>query len=72
VLLGAARGVLAHMSAEFKPFERELDRRTEERSRALSGDEQHDAGVARGLAMALDDALELAKTPAPSTSGRPG
>jgi predicted ATPase/DNA-binding SARP family transcriptional activator len=60
VLLGAARGVLAHMSAAFKPFERELDRRTEERSRALSGDERHEAAVAAGLAMTLDEALEAA------------
>jgi predicted ATPase/DNA-binding SARP family transcriptional activator/Tfp pilus assembly protein PilF len=60
VLLGAARGVLAQMHAAFKPFERELDRRTEERSRALSGDRQHDAGVAQGLSMTLDEALEVA------------
>jgi predicted ATPase/DNA-binding SARP family transcriptional activator/Tfp pilus assembly protein PilF len=60
VLLGAARGVLAHMSAAFKPFERELDRRTEERSRALSGDAQHEAGVAQGVSMTLDEALQVA------------
>jgi predicted ATPase/DNA-binding SARP family transcriptional activator/Tfp pilus assembly protein PilF len=60
VLLGAARGVLAHMNAAFKPFERELDRRTEERSRALSGNAQHQAGVARGVSMTLDEALEVA------------
>ena len=60
VLLGAARAVLTHMHAAFKPFERELDRRTEERSRALSGDPRHEAGVAQGLAMTLDEALEVA------------
>ena len=60
VLLGAARGVLAHMSAAFKPFERELDRRTEERSRALSGNAQHEAGVAQGVSMTLDQALQVA------------
>lgn len=59
VLLGAARRVLADMGAAFKPFERELDRRTEERSRVLCGSERHEAGVARGLAMSLDDTLEL-------------
>jgi predicted ATPase/DNA-binding SARP family transcriptional activator/Tfp pilus assembly protein PilF len=60
VLLGAARGVLAHMSAALKPFERELDRRTEERSRALSGNREHEAGVAEGLSMTLDEAIQTA------------
>lgn len=60
VLLGAARRVLTEMSAAFKPFEQQLDERTEERSRALSGERQHDAAVARGLALGVDEAVELA------------
>jgi predicted ATPase/DNA-binding SARP family transcriptional activator/Tfp pilus assembly protein PilF len=60
VLLGAARGVLTQMNAAFKPFERELDRRTEERSRALSGTRQHEAGVTQGLSLTLDEALVVA------------
>jgi hypothetical protein len=43
-----------------KVTERELDRRTEERSRALSGDAQHKAGVAHGVSMTLDQALQVA------------
>jgi predicted ATPase/DNA-binding SARP family transcriptional activator len=60
MLLGAARRVLAEMSAALKPFERQLDERVEVRSRALNGDETHDAAVARGLALSVDEALELA------------
>ena len=59
LLLGAARRVLSEMSAAYKPFERQLDQQTEERSRALNGDEDHQAAVARGLALGLDEALDL-------------
>ena len=68
VLLGAARGVLAHMSAAFKPFERELDRRTEERSRTLSGNRRHEACVAQGLALTLEEAFQVALGAGPDSS----
>ena len=60
ILLGAGRRVLTEMSAAFKPFERQLDRRTEERSRALIGDDDHQAYVARGMSLTGDEALERA------------
>ena len=63
LLLGAARRVLSEMSAAFKPFEHQLDERTDERSRALNGHEEHRAAVARGLALSLDEALDLMLDP---------
>jgi len=66
LLLGAARRVLSEMSAAYKPFERQLDQQTEERSRALNGDEDHQAAVARGLALGLDEALDLVLDPCTS------
>jgi len=66
LLLGAARRVLSEMSAAYKPFERHLDQQTEERSRALNGDEDHQAAVARGLALGLDEALDLVLDPCTS------
>ena len=63
LLLGAARRVLTEMSAAFKPFEHQLDERTDERSRALNGHEEHRAAVARGLALSLDEALDLMLDP---------
>ena len=64
LLLGAAREVLEQMDAAFKPFERELDRRTEERSRALCGAERHDAAVEQGSSLPLAEVIELALRPA--------
>lgn len=60
VLLGAAREVLEQMAAAFKPFERELDRRTEQRCRELCGTQRHEAAVARGASLPLDEVIELA------------
>ncbi len=51
------------MSAAFKPFEHQLNERTDERSRALNGHEEHRAAVARGLALGLDEALDLVLDP---------
>jgi predicted ATPase/DNA-binding SARP family transcriptional activator len=59
-LLGAARAVLERMGADFKPFERDLDHRTEERCSRLLGPEGCAAGLALGASLALDDALDLA------------
>jgi hypothetical protein len=56
------------MSAAFKPFERELDRRTEERSRTLSGNRRHEAGVAQGLALTLEEAFQVALGAGPDSS----
>ncbi len=60
VLLGAARAVLTHMGADFKPFERQLDELTEARSRVLLGDDRHEEWVARGALISIDEAVVLA------------
>ncbi len=59
-LLGAVRTLLDQMGAAFKPFERTLHDETQERARALIGPDGYDAARARGAAMGLDEALELA------------
>lgn len=63
VLLGAGRAVLERMGADYKPFERHLDLRTDERCRARAGGAAHTAGLGRGAEMTLDEALQLALAP---------
>jgi hypothetical protein len=48
------------MGADFKPFERFLDQATEERSRALLGASEPEAGVKRGSSLTLVEALNVA------------
>ena len=52
VLLGAARSVLTQMNADFKPFERQLDRRTEDQVSRASG---RRAARCRRLGGGIDD-----------------
>jgi predicted ATPase/DNA-binding SARP family transcriptional activator len=60
VLLGVAGGLLRQIGADFKPFERQLHEATEARAQALCGLEECASARARGEAMTLAAALELA------------
>jgi len=61
LLLGAAVALLETMGAAFKPFERHLHDITAERAQRLCGDEGFEATRRLGAAMALDEALQLAR-----------
>lgn len=60
VLLGVASGLLRQIGADFKPFERQLHEATEAQAQALCGPDECATARARGEAMALAAALELA------------
>ena len=60
VLLGAAGALLEQMGADFKPFERKLHESTTARARALCGEAEYADALARGAAMPLPEALQLA------------
>ncbi len=48
------------MGADFKPFERKLHESTTARARALCGEAEYADALARGAAMPLPEALQLA------------
>jgi predicted ATPase/DNA-binding SARP family transcriptional activator len=59
-LLGASSGLLREMGAEFKPFERKLHQETAARLAQQLGDRQLEEALARGQALTLDEAVEVA------------
>ncbi len=59
-LLGVAGALLAHMGAEFKPFERRLHEATEAEATALCEPTVHAAARERGASLMLQDAIALA------------
>jgi predicted ATPase/DNA-binding SARP family transcriptional activator len=61
-LIGVVTALLEQMGAVFKPFERTLHDEAQEHARALLGEDEYVAARARGAAMSLDEAVELATT----------
>jgi predicted ATPase/DNA-binding SARP family transcriptional activator len=59
-LLGVAGALLAHMGADFKPFERRLHEATEAEATALCGPTVHAAARDRGASLTLPAAVGLA------------
>ncbi len=60
VLLGAAANLLTGMGADFKPFERKLHDETAAQVAEQLGTERYEETLARGRALSLSDALEVA------------
>jgi predicted ATPase/DNA-binding SARP family transcriptional activator len=60
VLLGASGALLEEIGADFKPFERQLHRTTEEQAQRLCGDEAFAAAMREGAELGLADAVEYA------------
>ena len=61
MLLGAAQSLLEQMGASLKPFERRLHDSTREQAAALCGHAAFGALTEQGAAMALPEAVELAR-----------
>ena len=59
-LHGVAGALLAEMGAEFKPFERQLHETTEERARALCGQDAFVSARERGASLPLAEGLAVA------------
>jgi predicted ATPase len=60
ILLGAASALLRSMGADFKPFERALHDDTAQQVRELIGEQSYEEARARGAALSLESALEIA------------
>ena len=60
LLLGAATGLLGEMGADFKPFERKLHEETAARVADDLGTDRFELSFAKGRALSLDDAIEVA------------